>query len=173
MIATLTIAVALLFLLVLLAWMLWPPAARSDNSGHNARIETYSRLIGDRICSEDDWQFIQLHAPELKSEFLRDRKDLLLNWLRNVRCATAESVRAYRTAVSVDAAVNPIVEIRIAASYTSFVVLCEVAHCIVWCSNPLAARSIIVRVRSIAEELSLGARQTVSKSPSMSQDTQV
>ena len=160
---SITIAIVLLFLVVLLAWILWPPATGSEHVRSSVSTERRSRLLGERLCSEEDLQFVALHAPELKSQFLRERKMLLLLWLQNVRHTTAKSVRAYRAAASVAPTVNPVVELRIAASYLSFLLLWEVARCMVWLTNPLTARFITVSVLRIAEELSLGAKQTVPK----------
>jgi hypothetical protein len=158
MMGPLTIALAFLFLALLLRLILWP-AARSSGSGpQDFAVEFPSRLAGERICSEDDLRFIEGHAPELRSQYLRERKALMLIWLRNLRQAVASSVRSHRAAASVESSAKLTIELRLAAEYLSFLVLWQAASSLVWMTNPVTARFITSRVISVGEQLSLAAR---------------
>jgi hypothetical protein len=166
-----TIALAILFLAILLRWILWPPTGNTNGPVHSGPVEFPSRIAGERICSKDDLRFVEQHTPELRSKYLRERRMLMLLWLRNLRQAVAESVRNYRVAVRTESSLKPAVELRLASEYFSFMVVWEIANFLVWTTNPVTAQFITSRVISIGEQVSLAAGLLSSEGPSLSRSS--
>ncbi|OFV95337.1 MAG: hypothetical protein A3F68_12330 [Acidobacteria bacterium RIFCSPLOWO2_12_FULL_54_10] len=166
MIGILTTVLALLFLAVLLAWALGFSTNRKSASWSGS-IKLPSRLIRERISSREDFQFVGVEAPEFRSQFLRDRKILMLICLQQMRAVAIESFRIHRTAVSLQVSMKPAVELRLAGDYLTFLLLWELARSLVWISNPVAAQSLTARVYTAAEELSDAAKQLIATNHSL------
>jgi hypothetical protein len=162
------IILATLFLVVLLGWALWPPGNESDAAGGANAVP--SRLVGERICSGNDLQFIAQQAPELRAQFVRERKALMLLWLQMLGRAVASAVRTHRAAASRATAIEPAVELRLALEYTGFLILWRSALLLVWMTNPFTAQFVTSRVTSIGEGLSEAMRELVPNNPSESPD---
>lgn len=151
-----------LLLLVLYLFLLSVPStehsarpAQAEETLRTLSFEFPSQLLGERICSRQDLDFVATEAHDLQQKFLRERKAVMFFWLKDVRNSVVQVVDFYRTAVRTSASVNPVVEIRLATNYVAFLLLWEIARGLVWIQNPVAAQRIISRVFGIADQLSL------------------
>jgi hypothetical protein len=163
MIGTLPIILAILFLLVMLSWLLWPPTGESKQISDIVGFP--SRLIGERICSESDLRFVLQQAPELRVQFVRERKALMLLWLQALGGAVASAVQTHRAAASMAASIRPGVELRLAVDYAGFLILWRTALLLVWITNPFTAQFVTSRVMLIGEALFTAARELIPDKP--------
>jgi hypothetical protein len=169
--ATLVIvcAVLLLYVLLLLVSQFAPASQPAGESGSPAertlqelRLDLPSRSLGESICSSEDLEFVTNDAPELRQQFLRERKEIMLLWLRDIRCVVVQTMGLYRTAIRTSPSVQPVVEIRIGLNYLSFLLFWELARGFVWLQSPIVSRHIALRVFGIAQELSLAMGQMLA-----------
>ena len=130
-------------------------ASQSEETLRNLSFELPSRLLGERICSRQDLDFVATETPDLLQIFLRERRSVMFLWLKDVRNSVVQVVDFYRAAVRTSASVNPAVEIRLAVNYVAFLLLWEIARGLIWIQNPVVAQRIISRVFGIADQLSL------------------
>ena len=134
----------------------------ADNRVRVSCPEVPSRLVGERLCSKDDWELIIREAPEFQKQFQRDRKVLMLLWLQGVRGAVVEEVKQYRRFARTQIAVDLGVEYRLAADYLAFLLLCEIAGCLVLILSPVRLQATVERLRAAALGLSAVANSRVS-----------
>jgi hypothetical protein len=156
MIPAIFVAIGAIFI-ALLAWL----AARLNAAQDASRIARArvllvpSRLVVERICSKEDLDFVTSKVPGLRTEFVRQRKALLLLWLKGVRRATAEAVGVYRASVRANPSLEPATEIRLAIDYLRFLLLWQLARFLVLIANPVTLRSTISGITAAAEQLAL------------------
>ena len=129
--------------------------AQAEETLQTLSFEFPSRLLGERICSKQDLDFVATEAHDLQQKFLRERKAVMFLWLREVRDTVKQVMGFYRAAIRTSASVQPVVEIRLAANYAAFLLFWEIARGLVWIQNPVVAQRIILRVFGIADQLSL------------------
>ena len=103
-------------------------AAQAEETLKTLSIELSSRLLGGRICSRKDLDFVATEAHDLQKKFLRERKAVMFLWLQDVRNSVVQIMVFYRAAVRTSESVNPAVEIRLAANYVAFLILWEIAR---------------------------------------------
>src|SRR5580765_4047942 len=65
----------------------------------DVKLELPPRIVGTRIFSEQDWNFISTHTSvAIQRTFLAERKRLAIAWLRQTRSNVAQLMRFHRTA---------------------------------------------------------------------------
>jgi hypothetical protein len=148
---------------LLLIWLMRTVFPRVDKTGlHKAQVilttvevELPPRALGERIFSEEDWNFISnCTAPGIQRIFLEERKALALSWLKQTRKRVGQIMTFHRIAVRQDVQLSPTLEVRLAVDYLLFVFSYNFLYALIWLRGPFFARGIISYVAGIADQLS-------------------
>jgi hypothetical protein len=166
------LAVGMLLLALLLFWGL-----RTRASGVNDRalsdaeqtladleLEPPPRALAERIFASQDWDFVCSQAPlQTQRMFLKERGALALTWLRQTRKRATRLMDFHRRAVRRSTNLRPGVEVRLAANYVLFIIVCEILLGLIWLRGPFHARRMASYAIRVAEGLWLASGQLLAE----------
>lgn len=111
------------------------------------------RDLGERIFGPGDWDFVSRETPsEIQRMFRCERTVLAIAWLRRTRMRISQVMRAHVMAVRYSGDLRLTMEIRLALSYLSLLILCDLLIGLIWLRAPIGTRRLVQQaVRSIAE----------------------
>ena len=111
------------------------------------------RDLGERIFGPGDWDFVSRETPrDIQRMFQNERSVLVIAWLRRTRMRISQVMRAHVIAVRQSEGLRVTMEIRLALSYVSLLVLCNLLIGLIWLRGPISTRRLVTRtVRSIVE----------------------
>jgi hypothetical protein len=156
------LATGMLLLALLLFWAL---RARESVTGARAlldpretltalELELPPRVLVERIFSPQDWEFVSRQTPvPIRITFLQERRTIALSWLRQTRKQAARLMDFHRRAVRWNTNLSPAIEIKLAANYILFLLVCEILLGLIWLRGPFHARRMIGYAIGIAERL--------------------
>jgi hypothetical protein len=122
-----------------------------NSAPHNSA--STAQLLGERIFSVTDLNFIEREAPLLRSKLLKERRTTALIWVREMRRVAQELMRAHSAAARLDASARPVQELKLAAMYLAYLAWCRIAELLIICRGPFAARRAIIPLISATEQL--------------------
>lgn len=132
---------------------------RSDGDEMGLGNESSSALplvmLAGRIFSADDWESLRRATPSLRKAFLQERTRLALGWLHRTRTQTRRAYDTFLANSRVDSRVNPLVELRIAASYFYFLLTWQIANELILLFGPFRARRTFEYLVNASESLRL------------------
>ena len=108
--------------------------------------------LGERIFGLEDWDFVSQNTPsEIQEMFLRERSVLAISWLRRTRRRVSLVMRAHVAAVQPIADLRLASELKLALSYFSFFILCDLLISWIWLCGPVRTRVMVGRtLRTVA-----------------------
>ena len=116
--------------------------------------------ISEGIFSQADLQFILKDAPELRGEFVRERRALALQWIAQTRNSLRAIMWVHRISARENSDVSPELELKLALNYGSFLAIAALAETYIWLRGPFASRKLVAglvgagnRIRSCSETL--------------------
>jgi hypothetical protein len=119
------------------------------------QLELPPKLVGTKIFSEEDWNFIRAHtAPAIQRIFLEDRKALAISWLRQVRGNVGLLMKFHRTAVRGNVSLSPSIELRLAFDYLFFLLTFQVLCAMIRVQGPFVVGRFANFTLSAADQLS-------------------
>ena len=143
-----------LLLLALLAWWVWnaivhrsAAEALVPQQHHlGARSVGSRRDLGERIFGPQDWDFVLRETPsEIHRMFQRERTVLALAWLRRTRMRTSQVMHAHVSVARQSEHLQIVMEIKLALSYLSFLILCNSLIGWVWLRGPVRTLKIVAQ----------------------------
>ena len=156
------LAIGIGFLFLLLIWLLRSAVPPVDKTGlyeaqavlTTVQVELPPRALGERIFSQQDWDFISTHAsPGIQRIFLQERKALAYSWLRQTRNKIGQLMNFHRKAVRRNIRLSPSLELRLAFDYVLFLLTYEILCGLIWLRGPFHARRTIAYAASMADQL--------------------
>jgi len=134
------LGVALVTVFVLLLWRSGPPN-RQDEAAQGAkdpeRRSLPPEIMIERIFGADDWKFLRGRACKAaEEEFLKERTEIAFFWLARIRARVRTIMYLHLTQASVLQALEPALELRVAANYLRFQINCSFVACLLWLRGP-------------------------------------
>jgi hypothetical protein len=109
--------------------------------------------IVERIFDSGDQEFInRQNAPPIHDLFLRERRALAVSWLRQTRQQLSILMSYHLKSARNDAGLKPAMELRIAAEYCMFVMVCRALIGLIWLRGPFNLhRGVGYAIRTASE----------------------
>ena len=117
-----------------------------DSSSPAPNEEACSGGVSERIFSQEDHQFITRDAPWLQQEFVRERRQLALQWIAQTRDSLRTIMWLHKVAARMNAEASPKLEFRLALNYGTFLALAAVAEFHIWLRGPFASQGLVARL---------------------------
>lgn len=178
--ATLTLLGIGIFLIASLVYLLFRPGVEGEkvsrpldeNSALPSRqFADHRREQLERIFGREDWDFIRSSSSEqVQRLFLRERKVIALAWITELGSQARSGMDFHIASVRASEELQPIVEIRMAVSYYTFLAKCRVIAAIVWLGGPIALRGMVGQAGRLSENLT-GMLDAALKPEAFSQRT--
>lgn len=152
----------MLFLLVLSLWVRQSFVTRAGRAElltprqHRSGVGRAAphRDLGERIFGPGDWDFVSREAPsDIQRIFQRERTVLAIAWLRRTRLQVSQVMRAHVTVAQKSKGLQLAAEIRLALSYSLFLILCNSLIAWVWLLGPVRTRKIVGQTLQCASQL--------------------
>lgn len=100
--------------------------------------------LGERIFRLRDWDFVSRNMPsEIQKIFLRERAFLAVSWLRRTRTRISLVMRAHVGAVGQIQDLQLATELKLALSYLSFFILCNLLIAGIRLRGPIRTRKTV------------------------------
>lgn len=151
-----------LLLLAVTAWWIWDafahrgaaevlaPPQRGPALG-NVRAQ---RDLCERIFGQRDWDFVSREtSSEIRRTFQRERTVLAIAWLRRTRLQVSQVMRAHVAVARRSDDLQPVTELRIALSYSLFLILCNSLIGWIWLYSPVRARKVVGQTLQLAAQM--------------------
>lgn len=165
----LAIGLLLLTLLLLLAQRSTRPSAfsRERSVAREAltalQLEFPPRDLVERIFASQDWDFVSNQTRvQIRHTFLQERKAIALSWLRQTRKQAGRLMDFHLSAVRRNINLSPAVEIKLAANYLLFLLVCQFLLGLIWLRGPFGARRLVGYAVGVAEQLWFVSAQLLS-----------
>lgn len=115
-----------------------------------------SQELAQRIFSRTDWNFVAQESVPIKRLYIRERRNLALQWLHRTR-RQAALINHCRRAYVPSQSQRPMDRLRHLSNYAIFQSLCAALFLLIRWGNPiyaakLAARAV-VRVERLSEDI--------------------
>ena len=108
----------------------------------------------ERIFGREDWDFIRIRASkQVQRLFLRERKAIALAWISQLRRQAKAGMQLRVSRVRVSKELQPVVEIKLAVDYYSFLGMCALMAAIVSLRGPMALRGMLGQAGSLSDKL--------------------
>ena len=168
----LSIFVGVLLLGMVLYWAL------SSSNPHDSKVKLPEAMnalnsletqllplqIVDRIFDPGDQAFInRQNAPAIHHLFLRERRALAISWLQQTRHQLSILMSYHLKSARSDAGLKPAMELRIAAEYCMFVMVCRALIALIWLRGPFNLHGGVDYAIRTASELCHVSVQIFSK----------
>jgi len=156
------LAAGVLLLAFLLFWALRATESAAGSKALSDARETLTalelelppRALVERIFSPQDWDFVSSqNAVQIRLTFLQERRTIALSWLRQTRKQAARLMDFHRRAVRWNSNLSPAIEIKLAANYVLFLLVCEILLGLIWLRGPFYARRMVGYAMGMAEQL--------------------
>lgn len=156
------LATGMLLLALLLFWALRATESATGSKALSDAQETLTalelelppRALVERIFSPQDWDFVSSQtAVQIRITFLQERRTIALSWLRQTRRQAARLMDFHRRAVRWNTNLSPAIEIKLAANYVLFLLVCEILLGLIWLRGPFYARRMVGYAMGMAEQL--------------------
>lgn len=120
----------------------------------SARSIGSQRDLGERIFGLQDWDFVSCETPsEIQRMFQRERTVLAIALLRRTRLQVSQVMRAHVEVAQQSDDLQLATEIRIALSYSLFLILCNSLIGWIWLYGPVRARKVVGQTLQWAAQL--------------------
>lgn len=111
-------------------------------------------VLIERIFGAEDWNFLLESAPrEAQDEFLKERTEIAFAWLALIRQRARTIMHLHLTQARGLRALEPAVELRVAANYLAFQINCSLVALLVWMRGPVATGKVIRRADMLCGKL--------------------
>ena len=160
--------VGVLFIALLLLWALRARkfAGRGDADSEALLIEGLLRPpqeLADRIFDDRDWRFVSSKTgPDVQNTFLRERRSIALSWLRQTRSQARQLMRFHRTAVRHNVELKASLEMKLAANYLAFLILCGILQALIRMRGPFRAQKMAGHALGVANGLWVVSEQLLA-----------
>jgi hypothetical protein len=156
-VAMLSIILGVLLMLLLIELLLRSKATEHD-SVESIKIAIPGEIapeLTERLFGLDDWNFIRTQCSEhLQRMFFRQRRDLALFWMHELRARNIRLMRLHRMAARASSQLEPLAEIRVSVDYLLFLVLWQLFVITIWLRGPMAMHGAVAHIRSLSGRLS-------------------
>ena len=110
--------------------------------------------IADRLFGSADWNYVAAQNSEhLKRLFIEQRTALALSWMGEVRSSTRRVMELHRMSARSNAQLDPLVELRLAASYVFFQIFCQLLTLVIYVHGPVGMLKVVKALDGLSERL--------------------
>jgi len=148
-----------LFIALLLLWALRARkfAGRGEVDSGALLMEGLLRPspgLAERIFDDQDWRFVSSQTgPDIQKTFLRERRNIALSWLRQTRSQAGQLMRFHRSAVRHHVELKTSLEMKLAANYLAFLMLCGILQALIRMRGPFRAQKMAGHALGVANRL--------------------